>query len=116
VVADGSVVLFSGNGANITRTLPEIAAALPNAVGREAVIRDGEILAPGPPWVPSFSRLTAPLAPMPRAWRRAAAGIVCKRLDTALGKDAAAEAQPIRPTCVCSGYSLLAFRGFASGT
>jgi hypothetical protein len=28
VVADGSVVHFSGNGANITRTLPEIAAAL----------------------------------------------------------------------------------------
>jgi len=47
VVADGSVALFSGNGANITRTLPEIAAALPNAVGRAAVIRDGEILAPG---------------------------------------------------------------------
>jgi hypothetical protein len=46
VVGAGSVVLFSGNGANITRTLPEIAAVLPNAVGREAVIRDGEILAP----------------------------------------------------------------------
>jgi hypothetical protein len=45
VVVDGSVVPFSGNGANITRTLLEI-AALPNAVGREAVIRDGEILAP----------------------------------------------------------------------
>jgi hypothetical protein len=46
VDADGSVVLFSGNGANLTRTLPEIAAALPNAVGRPAVIRDGEVLAP----------------------------------------------------------------------
>ncbi|MDT5324310.1 MAG: hypothetical protein QOF25_1462 [Mycobacterium sp.] len=66
VVADGSVVLFSGNGAT------------------------------GPPWVYIVQPATAPLAPMPTAWRRAAAGIVCKRLDTALGKDAAAEAQPIR--------------------
>jgi ATP-dependent DNA ligase len=40
VVADGSVVLFSGNGANITHSLPEIAAALLDAVRREAVIRD----------------------------------------------------------------------------
>src|ERR1700682_626581 len=35
----------------------EIAAALPNAVGRDAVIRDGEILAPDRPGFPSFSRL-----------------------------------------------------------
>jgi len=57
VVADGSVVLFSGNGANITHSLPEIAAALPDAVRREAVIRDGEILAPDRPGFPSVSRL-----------------------------------------------------------
>jgi hypothetical protein len=34
--------------------------------------------------------------PWPTAWRRDATGIVCKRLDTALAKDAAAEAQSIR--------------------
>ena len=56
VVADGSVVLFSRNGANFTPSFPEIGAALPNAVGRRAVILDGEILAEAD-GVPSFSRL-----------------------------------------------------------
>jgi bifunctional non-homologous end joining protein LigD len=161
VVADGSVVLFSRDGADITRTLPEIAAALSNAVGWRAAILDGEILASDAEGVPSFSRLqrrwpqcrrpgaellrevpvrvfvfdiltcdgenvasrsyverrdalTARIGKsgtvqVPPSWADVdpavilgaaeelrPEGIVCKRLDTALGKDAAAEAQPIR--------------------
>jgi bifunctional non-homologous end joining protein LigD len=63
VVADGSVVLFSRNGASITRTFPEIAAALPNPVGRRAVILDGGVLAPDGEGVSSVSRLQ-------RRWRQ----------------------------------------------
>jgi hypothetical protein len=80
----------------------------------------------GPPWVSIVQPATPPLAPMPTAWHRAAAGIVCKRLDTAQAKDAAAEAldsgllapheTSALPTCVCSGYSSLALRSFAGET
>lgn len=35
---------------------------------------------------------------------RAKSRIVCKRLDTALGKDAAAEAQPIRDSCTARNF------------
>jgi bifunctional non-homologous end joining protein LigD len=44
VVDGGSVTLLSRNGADITRTFPEITSALPNACNRR-VILDGEIVA-----------------------------------------------------------------------
>lgn len=53
VVADGVVTLFSRNGADITRTFPEITAALP-----EAVILDGEIVALDTDGAPSCSPAT----------------------------------------------------------
>lgn len=57
-VLDGdSVTLVSRNGANITRTFPEVAAALAEALGRRRVVLDGEIVALSADGVPSFSRL-----------------------------------------------------------
>jgi bifunctional non-homologous end joining protein LigD len=57
-IFDGGVVtLLSRNGANITRTFPEITAALPDAVCRHPVVLDGEIVAVDNNGVPSFSRL-----------------------------------------------------------
>ena len=50
------VVLLSRNGADITRTFPEISAALPRALGRSVVL-DGEIVALDAQGVPSFGRL-----------------------------------------------------------
>jgi len=45
VVDNGVVTLFSRNGANITRTFPEIASALPQAACGRPVVLDGEIVA-----------------------------------------------------------------------
>lgn len=55
VVDGGTVKLWSRNGADVTRTFPEIAKAL--AVGNRRVILDGEIVALDESGVPSFSRL-----------------------------------------------------------
>jgi bifunctional non-homologous end joining protein LigD len=57
VVDGGGVTLLSRNGADITRTFPEITAALPTAVRQRSVILDGEIVAPDDDGVPCFSRL-----------------------------------------------------------
>jgi bifunctional non-homologous end joining protein LigD len=51
------VTLLSRNGADITRTSPEITAALPTAVRRRSVVLDGEIVALDDQGVPCFSRL-----------------------------------------------------------
>jgi len=51
------VTLLSRNGANATRTFPEIASALPEAVVGRSVVLDGGIVALERDWVPSFSRL-----------------------------------------------------------
>jgi bifunctional non-homologous end joining protein LigD len=57
-IVDGDgVTLLSRNGADITRTFPEITAALPTAVRQRRVILDGEIVALDGDGVPSFSRL-----------------------------------------------------------
>ncbi|MGH3645151.1 MAG: non-homologous end-joining DNA ligase [Mycobacterium sp.] len=50
------VTLLSRNGADVTRTFPEIASALPGAVDR-SVILDGEIVALDTKGIPSFERL-----------------------------------------------------------
>ncbi|MFI5510915.1 ATP-dependent DNA ligase, partial [Mycobacterium sp. NPDC051804] len=55
VVDGGTVKLWSRNGADITRTFPEISTAL--ATGGRRVILDGEIVALDESGVPSFSRL-----------------------------------------------------------
>jgi bifunctional non-homologous end joining protein LigD len=57
VLADGALTVWSRNGAHIIRTFPEIARALPVAVGRRSAVFDGEIVALGAEGVPSFSRL-----------------------------------------------------------
>ena len=51
------MTLLSRNGADITRTFPEITAALPEAVGKRSVVLDGEIVALDEAGAPSFSRL-----------------------------------------------------------
>jgi bifunctional non-homologous end joining protein LigD len=56
-IVDGDeVTLLSRNGADITRTFPEITAALPTAVRQRSAILDGEIVALDD-GVPCFSRL-----------------------------------------------------------
>jgi ATP-dependent DNA ligase len=45
VVHGDAVTPLSRNGADITRTFPEITAALPTAVSQRSVILDGEIVA-----------------------------------------------------------------------
>ena len=57
VVHGDAVTLLSRNGADITRTFPEITAALPTAVSQRSVILDGEIVALDDDGVPCFSRL-----------------------------------------------------------
>jgi bifunctional non-homologous end joining protein LigD len=57
VVDRSRVTLFSRNGADITRTFPEITAALAGVVGNRSVVLDGEIVALDNTGVPSFSRL-----------------------------------------------------------
>ena len=55
-VVDGDkVTLLSRNGADITRTFPEVSSAL--ATGDRRMVLDGEIVALDSGWVPSFSRL-----------------------------------------------------------
>ena len=56
-ILDGDrVTLLSRNGADITRTFPEISVALPTALSRPVVL-DGEIVAFDAQGVPSFARL-----------------------------------------------------------
>lgn len=57
VVDAGAVTLLSRNGADITRTFPEITSALPSAVCNRGVVLDGEIVALDKTGVPSFSLL-----------------------------------------------------------
>ena len=57
IVGRDSVGLLSRNGADITRTFPEITAALPAAVGGRRVVLDGEIVALDKAGAPSFERL-----------------------------------------------------------
>jgi hypothetical protein len=57
VVDRGELTLLSRNGADITRTFPEISAALRAAVDGRRVVLDGEIVALDGTGVPSFSRL-----------------------------------------------------------
>lgn len=57
VVDGGQVTLLSRNGADVTRTFPEITAALPATVGNRNIVLDGEVVALDNSGVPSFSRL-----------------------------------------------------------
>jgi bifunctional non-homologous end joining protein LigD len=57
VIERGMVTLLSRNGADITRTFPEITAALPTALGGRDAVLDGEIVALDDAGAPSFSRL-----------------------------------------------------------
>jgi bifunctional non-homologous end joining protein LigD len=57
IVDCDSVTLLSRNGADITRTFPEITASLPAALSGRRAILDGEIVALDQHGVPSFSRL-----------------------------------------------------------
>ena len=57
VVDSGVVNLFSRNGADITRTFPELTAALPKVLRGRSAVLDGEIVALDKTGVPSFSRL-----------------------------------------------------------
>src|SRR4051794_26169197 len=57
IVDSDSVTLVSRNGGEITRTFPEITAALPAAVNGRRAVLDGEIVALDHDGVPSFSRL-----------------------------------------------------------
>ncbi|PRC44552.1 hypothetical protein C6A85_99665 [Mycobacterium sp. ITM-2017-0098] len=57
IIDSGAVTLLSRNGANITRTFPEITAALPRALAGRSVVLDGEIVAPDECGVPRFGRL-----------------------------------------------------------
>jgi bifunctional non-homologous end joining protein LigD len=57
IVDGGRVKLLSRNGADITRTFPEITAALPSAMCYRSGVIDGEIVALDSAGVPSFSRL-----------------------------------------------------------
>jgi bifunctional non-homologous end joining protein LigD len=57
VVDRGSVTLLSRNGANVTRTFPEIASGLSALVSHLPVVLDGEIVALDGTGVPSFGRL-----------------------------------------------------------
>jgi bifunctional non-homologous end joining protein LigD len=62
-VVDGDVVtLLSRNGADITRTFPEITAALPGAVGMGRIVLDGEIVGPDGSGIPSVKELAADAA------------------------------------------------------
>lgn len=56
VIDQGSVTLLSRNGANITRTFPEISEAL-TSLSRRDLVLDGEIVALDEAGAPSFSRL-----------------------------------------------------------
>ena len=56
MVDDGSCVLRSRSGAELTRAYPEF-AALPGLLNAEHAVLDGEIVAVGPDGAPSFSRL-----------------------------------------------------------
>ncbi|MDG4668013.1 non-homologous end-joining DNA ligase [Mycobacterium sp. 236(2023)] len=57
IVEAGTARLLSRNGADITHTFPEIAAALPSALPHRQIVLDGEIVALGPDGAPSFSCL-----------------------------------------------------------
>lgn len=56
-VDGGEVTLVSRNGAEITRTFPEITAALAITMARDRLILDGEIVALNDTGVPCFRRL-----------------------------------------------------------
>lgn len=56
VLDERGATLLSRNGADITRTFPEIAAALPTLPGRNLIL-DGEIVATDDRGVPNFGRL-----------------------------------------------------------
>jgi bifunctional non-homologous end joining protein LigD len=57
VIDCGQVTLLSRNGADITRTFPEITAALPCVVPGRRTVLDGEIVALDEAGVPCFERL-----------------------------------------------------------
>jgi bifunctional non-homologous end joining protein LigD len=57
-VIDGDAKLYSRNGMDISRTFPEVAAALPAAVGRHRrVVLDGELVVLDEDGWPCFQRL-----------------------------------------------------------
>jgi bifunctional non-homologous end joining protein LigD len=55
-VVDDEVIVFSRNGADVSRTFPEL-GGIPAAVGGRRVVLDGEIVALGAQGRPSFTRL-----------------------------------------------------------
>jgi bifunctional non-homologous end joining protein LigD len=55
-VEDGTVAVVSRNGADITRTFPEL-AGIGDAVGGRPVVLDGEIVSLDDQGLPSFTRL-----------------------------------------------------------
>jgi bifunctional non-homologous end joining protein LigD len=56
VVIDDEVTVFSRNGADVSRTFPEL-AGIAAAIGARRVVLDGEIVAPDAHGRPSFTRL-----------------------------------------------------------
>jgi len=56
IVADGEVTVFSRNGADVTRTYPEL-SGIAAAVDDRQVVLDGEIVALDTEGRPSFTRL-----------------------------------------------------------
>jgi bifunctional non-homologous end joining protein LigD len=57
ILAEDDMTVFSRNGADITRTFPEVAAMVSAAVGDRRIILDGEIVALDTGGRPSFTRL-----------------------------------------------------------
>ncbi|MBY0286760.1 MAG: DNA ligase [Mycobacteriaceae bacterium] len=57
VVIDDGVTVFTRNGADVTRTFPEVASGVAGAVGGRPVVLDGEIVALDQAGRPSFERL-----------------------------------------------------------
>jgi bifunctional non-homologous end joining protein LigD len=56
IVVDHGVIVYSRNGADITRTFPELSGVAP-AVGNRPMLLDGEIVALDAGGRPSFTRL-----------------------------------------------------------
>ncbi len=57
IVVDDGVTVFSRSGADVTRTFPEVAAHISEAVGRRRLVLDGEIVALDGQGRPCFQRL-----------------------------------------------------------
>ena len=96
LIADrGEVLIFSRNGADITRTFPEL-TSVSQVVGARSVVLDGEIVALDTQGRPSFTRLQRrwPCRLRGHSCRREAPLRLCSpiRLAAILGRAAASAA------------------------